>query len=162
MNTKTLAIVAVIAIAAVGLVGVAIAMGGGGDSDNRVEYNYDFSIDDYELYGENYRILRMDLAIKNVNHVSIDAEGGLRLDYMTVTVKYDGQELFKDHIRSGVISPGNSYVSQISWNVPLDFTTNHIEAVEIGWSVPEGIEEFVGEVSTPNFVYNDSLSTDDA
>ena len=61
---------------------------------------------------------------------------------------------------SGVMSPGNDYVTQVSWNVSLDFTIDQIENVEIGWQVPEGAEELVGEIDTPEFVYNESLSTD--
>ncbi len=160
MNTRTL-IVAIAVVAVVGIAAVALALSNNGSSgDGSVEYNYDFSVDDYNLYGENYRVLGMDLAVKNINHVSIPAEGGLRLDYMTVTVKYNGGELFKDHVMSGVMSPGNDYVTQVSWNVSLDFTIDQIENVEIGWQVPEGAEELVGEIDTPEFVYNESLSTD--
>ena len=160
MNTKTL-IMAIAVVAVVGVAAVAITLGGNGDSgDGRVEYNYEFSVEDYTFFGENYRYLNMDLAIKNVNTVSIPAEGGLRVDYITVTVNYSGGELFEDNLISGVLSPGNNTVTNNSWIVPLDFTVDQIENVEIGWQIPEGAEEIVGEIGTPEFVHNESLSTD--
>lgn len=160
MNTKILVlVVAVVAVAVIGAAALALS-DDEGSGDGTVEYNYTFSVNDYSLLGENIRSLSMDLAIKNVNHVSIPAEGGMRTDYITVTVKYDGGELFKDHVMSGVMSPGNDYVAEFSWNVPLDFSTDQIQSVEIGWEIPEGAEEMLGEIGTPEFVRNESLSTD--
>ena len=160
MNTKSLTIVAVVVIAVVAVAGVALYMGGDNSNDNKVEYNYDFEIKDYEFFGEQYRSLHMNLAIKNINHVSIPSEGGLRLDFITVTVTYDEGEFFDDEVMSGVMSPGNDYVTQLYWSVPLDFSIDQIESVEIGWDVREVTVGLVGEVATPTFVYTESLSTD--
>lgn len=163
MDSKFIAIIAVAAVAVVAVAGVAIAMGGGDESsgDGRVEYNYSFHTEDYDLLGEKYRMLRMDLAIKNVDHISVASEGGLRTDFITVKVTFDGEEHLEDDVMHGVMSPGNDYVTQLSWKVPMDFTVDRVQDVELGWSYPEGSEELLGEIKTPNFVRNGSLSTED-
>lgn len=161
MNTKTLAIIAVAVVAVVAVACVALFMGGDDESDGRVEYDYKFDVQEYTLLGEKVKYLDMDLVIKNDNYVSASGKNGLQCDFITVKVTTSNGEYTKDGILYGSLSPGNETTSDLSWIVPLDFSLDQIENVEIGWNVPEGTEETFGDVPTPNFVRNESLSTDE-